>query len=69
VKHLSGALALIANLRIAWKSLPGANALSYYKHSLITDVKSFITLTPGDHRKILPASLSLFRRSKDLQVK
>ncbi len=33
--------------RLGWKGLPETNALAYYEKSSITDVKSFITLTPG----------------------
>ncbi len=53
MKHLSAAplygklLALPRNIRLGWKSLPGTNTLAFNKYSLIMDVKSFITLTPG----------------------
>ncbi len=33
------------------KSLPGTNTLAYYKNSQIMDVKSFITLAPGQRRQ------------------
>jgi len=50
--YLSGAplwyilLALPANIRLGWKSLPGANALAYYENGQLTAQKSFITLAP-----------------------
>jgi hypothetical protein len=53
VKHLSGAqlkdslLALLNNIRLRWKGLPGTNALAYYKNLQITTVKSLIPLAPG----------------------
>ncbi len=31
--------------------MPGTNALAYYENSLITAVKSFITLVPGAVRR------------------
>jgi hypothetical protein len=34
-------------IRLDWKGLPGPNAQTYYQHSYITDVKSFITMGPG----------------------
>jgi hypothetical protein len=40
-------LALLPNSRLVWKGLPGSNTLTYYENLLITDVKSFMTLTPG----------------------
>jgi hypothetical protein len=39
--------------RQGWKGFPGTNTLAYYKHSLITVVKSFITLAPGPNVMIL----------------
>jgi hypothetical protein len=44
---LGQALALFANIRLVSKDLPGTNTIAYYKHSLITTVKSFILLVPG----------------------
>jgi hypothetical protein len=41
---LSLALALLENILLSWKGLPGTNTLAYYKHSQITAVKSFITM-------------------------
>jgi hypothetical protein len=41
---LSSALALLENIGLGWKGLPGTNTLAYYKHSQITAVKSFITM-------------------------
>jgi hypothetical protein len=38
--------ALPANIRLGWKGLPRANALTYYKKSELMAVKSFITLAP-----------------------
>jgi hypothetical protein len=32
--------------RVAGKAFPGTNALTYYKHLYITEVKSFITIGP-----------------------
>jgi hypothetical protein len=40
-------MALLTNIRLGWKCLPGTNTLAYYEHSEIMDVKSFITLCPG----------------------
>ncbi len=40
-------LALIQNIRLGWKDLPGTNTLAYYKNPLITAVKSFIVQAPG----------------------
>jgi len=57
VKHLSGAplygrlLALLANIRLGWKRLPGTNALAYYEKLGLMTVKSFITLAPDDEIK------------------
>ncbi len=54
MKHLSGAplngklLALPTNIRLDWKGLPFANAIAYYENSLLTAVKSFITLALRD---------------------
>jgi hypothetical protein len=45
VKHLPGKfLALLTNIRLGWKDLPGTNTLAYHDHSQITAVKSFMTL-------------------------
>jgi hypothetical protein len=44
---LKKAPAILENIRLGWKSLPGTNALAYYEHLKITAVKSFITLAPG----------------------
>jgi hypothetical protein len=49
VQHLkpaspSYAPALLENIRLGWKGLPGTKALAYYKHLLTTDVFSFIIL-------------------------
>ncbi len=40
-------LALPTNIRISWKGLAGTSTLAYYENSLITNKKSFITLTLG----------------------
>ncbi len=40
-------LALATNIGLGWKVLERTNILAYYKHSLVTDVKSFITLGHG----------------------
>ncbi len=37
---------LPTNIRLDWKSLPGANTVAYYKMLYLTAVKSFITLAP-----------------------
>ncbi len=53
-------LALLTSIRLDWKGLPGTNSLAFYKHSQITDVKSFITLGPGvdgNKKKISPLTL------------
>jgi hypothetical protein len=53
VKKLSGAphfgrlLVFPTKIRLGWKVLPGTRTLAYYKHSLSTVVKSFITLVLG----------------------
>ncbi len=36
-----------AKMRLGWRSLPGTSAVAYYKNSLLTTVKSLITLAPG----------------------
>ncbi len=36
--------ALLANIRLDWKALPGTNTSTDYKHLQITAAKSFITL-------------------------
>jgi hypothetical protein len=41
VDHLKGSLTTI---RLGWKGLPETNTLAYHKNSIITDVKSLITL-------------------------
>jgi hypothetical protein len=35
-------------VKLGGGSLPGTNALAYYKNSFITGVKSFMSLTPDD---------------------
>jgi hypothetical protein len=40
-------MALLTNIRLSLKFLPGTNALAHYEHLQIADVKSFITLSPG----------------------
>ena len=53
MKHLSGVplygrlLASPTNISVGWKGLLGTNALAYYEKSLLTAVKSFITLATG----------------------
>jgi hypothetical protein len=52
MEHLAGvslgkAPALLANVRLGWKGLPGTNIIAYYKHFKITDKKSFIAMGPG----------------------
>ncbi len=49
VEHLKGAslgqaLALPTNIRLGWKGFAGTYALAYFEKSLLTTVKSFITL-------------------------
>ncbi len=39
-------LALLETIGLEWKGLSETNTLGYYEHSLITNVKSFITLGP-----------------------
>ena len=41
--------ALLSNIRLEWKFLPGTNTLPYYEHLYITVVKSYTTLTLGPH--------------------
>jgi hypothetical protein len=41
--------ALHVNIRLSWKCLAGTNILAYYKHSLIMEEKSFITMYHGAH--------------------
>jgi hypothetical protein len=43
------ALALIANIRLGSKGLPGTKTLINYKHSKITVVKSFIRVDLGSN--------------------
>ncbi len=58
VWHLSGApllgrlQALPDNIRPGWKGLRGTNALAYYKHLLITAVKSFTILSSGAENSV-----------------
>jgi hypothetical protein len=40
-------IALLANIRLGWKGMLGANSLAYFVNSFTT-VKSFITLGPDD---------------------
>ncbi len=35
-----------ANIRQGWKGFPRINTRAYFKHLVITDVKSFLTLAP-----------------------
>ncbi len=44
---LSYALALLTNIRLAWKGLQETNTLAYYMHVQITDVKTFVALAKG----------------------
>jgi hypothetical protein len=46
--RLSQAPALPTNVGLGWKGLPWTNALAYYKRSLITEDKSFITFAQMD---------------------
>jgi hypothetical protein len=47
-------LALSTNIRLGWKCLPVTNDLTYYGHSLITNIKSFKALGLGrDHKQYL----------------
>jgi hypothetical protein len=41
-------LALLINIILDLKGLPGTNTLAYYDHELITALKSFSTLGPGN---------------------
>jgi hypothetical protein len=41
-------LALPANTRLGWKSLPGTSTLTYYDNQYSTAVKSFIRLAPDE---------------------
>ncbi len=43
---LGNAPALLANIRLGWKGLPGTNTLAYDKNPKITAVKSFIVQAP-----------------------
>ncbi len=52
MKHLSGGLGSPTNIRLGWKSSPGANALAYCENLQIMAVKSFTTLP----QKILKVS-------------
>ncbi len=45
MEHTKGAL--LTNIRLVWKGLPGANALDYYEYTKSMAVKSFIKLDPG----------------------
>ncbi len=44
---LGQSLALLTNIRLGWKGLPGTNSRAYYKHSSITPQKCFIKWTLG----------------------
>jgi hypothetical protein len=43
------AQALAPNIWLGLRALLGTNTLTYYEHSKITDVKSFMTLCPGSN--------------------
>jgi len=44
---LSGRLLpYLENIRLSWKSLPGTNALAYYKNSLLMAIKHFYNICP-----------------------
>ncbi len=45
--YMNGAPEVGSNIRLGWKGLPGINTPAYYTHLLITTVKRFVTLTPG----------------------
>jgi hypothetical protein len=47
VLHLGRLLALLANIRLGWKDLPGTNTLAYYGNPYFTAVISFMILAPG----------------------
>jgi hypothetical protein len=68
VESLSGAsfgcaLALPANIRLGWKSLPGTNPPAYYENSQLTAIKRFITLALAHNYEgklpALPANIRL----------
>ncbi len=44
---LGKAMALMANIGLGWKGLPGINTPAYHESSKITDKQCFITLGPG----------------------
>jgi len=44
VPVLGRLLALLTNIRLGWKGLPGTSSLAYWGHSKITGLKSFIAL-------------------------
>ncbi len=50
VVMLSVIMLNVAAPRIGWKSWAGTNTITYYKHSLITAVKSVITCGPSCHQ-------------------
>jgi hypothetical protein len=39
--------ALLSNIKLGWKGLPGASTLAYLSEASVTKPKSFITLTQG----------------------
>ncbi len=64
VEHFKGtsvgcSLALLANVRLGWKGLPGTNALAYFASSSATEKKVFVTLEPGANViKLFPSLLT-----------
>jgi hypothetical protein len=40
-------MALLTNIRLGWKGLPGTNALAYYEKFVNYCRKMFMKLTPG----------------------
>ncbi len=41
--------ALPTNIRLSWKGLAETNTLTYYEHSYIAAVKTFVKRTPVDN--------------------
>ncbi len=57
IASLRQTLMLLTNIGLGWKGMAGSNNLDYYEHLLITNAKSFITLTPEFHSNDIPLAL------------
>ncbi len=66
---LGQATALLENIRLGCKCLPRINTLAYYVQTNFTDVKSFITLSPGVNFKNIFARNIRSLQEKQLALK